>query len=143
MGSNAKSVLSKNYKSSKNKEVKHKLLILLSLIKDSSVVNDTIQLINSNEYKLGVQVLNNLGDSSIKILIQELKKLNKEEREKFSINSKGMNAEILIPILEKSTQETKLKDMTSSLIKNHTRTIRRYCQIEGKNYNNYIKKLQN
>ncbi len=141
MGSGAKKVLLNNYNGSKNKKAKDRLLILLSLVKDSTIVSDTIKKINSGEQKLGVQVFNNIGEPSIKTLTKELKNLSKEDLEVFSLNSKGISAEILIPILEKSAKDSKLKDMVPSLLKYHVRTVKRYCQNEGMNYTEYVSKF--
>ncbi|MHA1199526.1 MAG: HEAT repeat domain-containing protein [Candidatus Heimdallarchaeaceae archaeon] len=141
MGTGAKTVLLKIYKSSKNQKTKDRLLILLSLVKEGSIILDTIQKINSGEQKLGLLVLNNIGETSAKILIRELKKLTKKARDDFSLYSKGIKAEIIIPILEKSVKDSKLKDMTQSLLKNHQRTIRKYCQSEGMNYNDFVSKF--
>jgi len=138
MGSGTKTVLLKEYKSSKAKKLKDRLLILLSLIKDTSIVKDSIERINSQENKLGITVLNNIGEVALKPLIRELKKLTNESREQFTLNSKGLDFEILIPLLEKSSKDKKLKDMTSLLIKNHSRTIRKYCQSEKINYSEYV-----
>ncbi len=141
MGSGVATILLKNYKSTKNEKTKNRLLILLSLVKEYSIIGDTINKINSSDNKLGIQVLNNFGEDSVKPLIRELKKLTKKVRLEFSIQSKGIKAEILIPVLEKLIIDSKLKDMTGFLVKNHTRTIRRYCQNQGLNYNNYVGKF--
>ncbi|MCE7743180.1 MAG: hypothetical protein GOP50_12085 [Candidatus Heimdallarchaeota archaeon] len=142
MGTGAKTVLLKIYNSSKNQKSKDRLLILLSIVKEGSIINDTIKKINSEEHKLGVLVFNNIGETSVKILTRELKKLTKKARADFSLYSKGINAEILIPLLEKSVSDSKLKDITQSLLKNHMRTIRRYCQSVGKNYNDYVSQFK-
>ena len=141
MGSKTKTVLLKNYKAAKTKKVKDRLLILLSLIKETSIVKDIIEKINSGEQKLGLMILNNIGEESIKPLIREIKKLSNTARNDFAIYSKGIKAEILIPLLEKTASDKKIQDITKSLLKNHTRTIRKYCQSQNVNYNEFISKF--
>ncbi len=142
MEKGAKSVLLKKYKTEKNRTIKDRLLVLLSLVKEVSIVNDAISKINSREQKLGVLVLNNLGEVGVKNLVGKIKKLTNSEQIEFSFNSKGLKSEILIPILEKAQADPKLNEMKQSLIKNNTRTIRKYCQNENMNYNDYINKFK-
>ncbi len=142
MGPSAIPVLKARYNKEKNEKARTRLIILLSKAKDTSIMLDLIKMINEGNMKTGVTALNNIGVDGSKQLVKELKNASLKQKRTFIEKSKGIDSEIVINLLQAANKTDKLEKLTPLILKSHIRAIRKYCQDENLNYNNFIKDFQ-
>ncbi|MHA1397187.1 MAG: HEAT repeat domain-containing protein [Candidatus Heimdallarchaeaceae archaeon] len=142
MGKRALPSLRKMYKKAKAKKQKERILLLLSIAKDKSIIPDIIELLVSGNSKLAVNCINNLGISNIKFLLDEIEKQPKATISTISTSLKGLKIEVLLEILNVNNKNKKLKKFYSELIKNHSKLLRKWCVTNKIDYNEFVKKYK-
>jgi HEAT repeat protein len=140
MGKNAANPLKKYYGKIKTPKTKDRIIILLSLARETSIVPEAVKKVVEEEHKLGIKVLNNLGALSIEPIIKEMKKLNAEGRKIFANKSRGLKADIIIELIKSASKDKKISSLSKQLLKIHTRVLRRYFHNKQMKFDEFLEK---
>ncbi|MHA1551664.1 MAG: HEAT repeat domain-containing protein [Candidatus Heimdallarchaeaceae archaeon] len=138
MGPSAIPTLQSLHKKTKNKKANERLLILLSLCKDTTIIPLLIQLILDNNQKIGIAGLNNFEEDATEKIVEVLLVAPAKTRKLFIEKSKGLEGELTVALISAFMQEKKLKSLVNSMLKVHNRTIRKYCQTNNMKYEDFI-----
>lgn len=138
MGPSATPTLQSLHKKAKNEKANHRLLILLSLCKDTSIIPNLIQLILEDKQKTGIACLNNFGEDGSEKIVEVLLDAPAKNRKLFVEKSKGLDGELAVALISAFMKEKKLKSLINSMLKIHNRSIRKYCQTKEMKYENFI-----
>ncbi|MBY9001254.1 MAG: HEAT repeat domain-containing protein [Candidatus Heimdallarchaeota archaeon] len=138
MGRSAIPVLQNLFSKAKNETVKERLLILLSLCKDMSIIPTLVEFILGNKQSIGVQCFNNLGEDSIVKLLENLKPMSTKNRNLFVQNSKGLDGGFSVALLSAISKEKVLKSLAEPMLKVHNKAIRKYCQVKSLKYKDFV-----
>jgi len=138
MGPSATPTLQSLHKKAKNEKANQRLLILLSLCKDTSIIPNLIQLILEDKQKTGVAGLNNFGEDGTEKIVEVLLDASSKSKKLFIEKSKGLEGELTVALISAFMKEKKLKSLINSMLKVHNRSIRKYCQTKEMKYENFI-----
>ncbi len=138
MGRSAIPTLQSLHKKAKNPRVNERLLILLSLCKDTSIIPSLIEFILENNQKIGIACLNNFGEDGKDKIVEVLLDESTKTRKLFIEKSKGLEGELIVALIYAFKKEKKLKSLVNSMFKVHSRSIRKYCQIKNMKYENFM-----
>jgi HEAT repeat protein len=141
MGKTAIKPLKKFFNKAKTQKTRERYFILLSLAKDLELIPILIKQIIDNSSKIAIVALNNFGNEAVDTIVDTLSKIKAQERKQFIENVRGLKAEILVRLLEESSRIKKLSPLIDLTLKTHTRSIRRYCQINQIKFNNFVDSL--
>ncbi len=138
MGPSAAPTLQSLHKKAKNEKANHRLLILLSLCKDTTIIPNLIQLILEDKQKTGIVGLNNFGEDGSEKIAEVLLDAPAKNRKLFVEKSKGLDGELAVALVSAFKKEKKLKSLINSMLKVHNRSIRKYCQTKEMKHENFI-----
>ncbi len=138
MGHSAIPTLQSLHKKAKNVKVNERLLILLSLCKDTNVIPSLIELILEDNQKIGIAGLNNFGEDGKDKIVEVLLDASTKTRKLFIEKSKGLEGELTVALISAFGQEKKLKSLVNPMFKVHNRSVRKYCQTKNMKYEDFI-----